>query len=465
MTIAEIGTLLRTRKISCVELIRRTIEDVRKREVFNSVITLMEEEALGEAALRDQELAGGRDRGPLHGVPIAHKDLFYTRGVRTTGGSLLFRDFIPECDATIVKQLRDAGAICIGKTNLHELAYGITSKNPHYGSVVNPRDVTRIAGGSSGGSATLVAAGFLPMATGSDTGGSIRIPASYCGIVGLKPTYGRVSRGGVLPLAFSLDHVGPLASCVDDCALALNAMTGAEFNSRALADLKGARVGVPSNFYFDRVDEQVAAVVSKAISEMERLGASVSRVQVPAPEEMNAAARIVQLSETAALYAHYHDPTLFGTDVWALIQQGKLISGHEYVNAQRIRTLFRREFDRLWQDIDVLVTPTTPIAAPLLDETTVQIGPEREDARMASTRLVRAINFIGEPALSIPCGNTSAGLPIGLQLIAAPFAEARLLQLAKAIESRLGYAEVPRSIGSPDASMARQPPSREITFR
>ncbi len=217
MTVRQIGQLLRTGKLSCVELTEQTLADIKKREVFRSFITRTEEQALNEARERDQELRAARDRGPFHGIPIAHKDLFYTRGIRTTGGSLVFKDFVPDYDATVVKRLKAAGAICLGKTNLHELAYGVTSKNPHYGFVLNPRDTSRIAGGSSGGSAALVAGGFLPMATGTDTGGSIRIPASFCGVVGLKPTYGLASRYGVLPLSFSLDHVGPIGSCVEDC--------------------------------------------------------------------------------------------------------------------------------------------------------------------------------------------------------------------------------------------------------
>ncbi len=438
MTVREIGALLRAKKISCVELIDETFAAMEQREVFRSFITSMEASAREEALERDQELANGMDRGPFHGVPIAHKDLFYTKGVRTTGGSLVFRDFVPDYDATVVEKLRSAGAICIGKTNLHELAYGVTSKNPHYGFVLNPRDTTRMAGGSSGGSATLVAGGFLPMATGTDTGGSIRIPASFCGIVGLKPTYGWVSRHGVLPLSFSLDHVGPLASCVEDCALAMDAMAAGPFNLPVASDMKGVRIGVPINFYFDRVDNEVAAAVKKSVSEMERLGASVSEVRICDPNEINATARVVQLSETAALYQHYSDPKLFGEDVWALIQQGKMISAHEYVNGQRIRTLFRREFDALWRNIDVLATPTTPITAPLIEDATVQIGSEREDTRMAATRLVRAINFLGEPALSLPCGKTTAGLPIGLQLISRPFSEPQLLQIARTIEPILG---------------------------
>ncbi len=450
MNIRELGGLVRARKISCAELIDRTFADIRARECFHSIITLTEESACADAVERDRELANGLDRGPLHGIPIAHKDLFYTRGVRTTGGSLVFRDFVPDYDAAVVERLRSAGAISIGKTNLHELAYGITSKNPHYGFVLNPRDPTRVAGGSSGGSATLVAGNFLPLCTGTDTAGSIRIPASFCGITGLKPTYGRISRHGVLPLAFSLDHAGPLASCVEDCALAMNAMAGPdsrdatcvsfaspEFDLPALPALTGVRVGVATNFFFDRIDPEVAAAVHNSISIMQKHGAALIELRVPDMAEAFIAGRVVQLCETSSLYAHYTDVNLFGADVWRLIQQGKSIAGHEYVSAQRIRTQFRREFDALWNSIDVLATPTTPMPAPLLDQETMEIGGQQEDTRAAATRLARAINFIGEPALSLPCGKTAAGLPVGLQLIGPPFAEPRLLQIAKFVEALL----------------------------
>jgi aspartyl-tRNA(Asn)/glutamyl-tRNA(Gln) amidotransferase subunit A len=226
----------------------------------------------------------------------------------------------------------------------------------------------------------------------------------------------------------------------------MNAVADGEFNLPAASDLKGVRVGVPENFFFDRVDDQVAGAVKRAISEMERMGARLVEVQVPDMNEVNAAARIVQLSETAALYAQYRDPLLFGKDVWPLLQQGKLIAAHEYVNAQRLRTVYRREFDALWRDIDVLAAPTTPIVAPRLEETTVKIRSiekhglcaSEEDTRIACTRLVRAINYLGEPALSMPCGKSAEGLPIGLQLISAPFSEAALLRIAAGLERQTG---------------------------
>lgn len=438
MKIREFGALLRTRKISCLELVDQTLADVRKRERFHALITVTEEQARTEAMERDRELAAGFDRGPLHGIPIAHKDLLYTRGVRTTGGSLIYRDFVPDHDAISVQRLRTAGAISIGKANLHELAYGITSKNPHYGFVLNPRDTSRVAGGSSGGSAALVAAGLVSLCTGTDTAGSIRIPASFSGIAGLKPTYDRVSRVGVLPLSYSLDHVGPMASRVEDCALAMNALTESDdFSTDALPDLRGIRVGVPVNYFFERIDAEVEAAVRRSIASMEQGGAIVTQIRVPDMAEIYAHARVVQMCETASLYADCADQNLFGKDVWALIQQAKQVLGHQYVTAQRSRVRFRREMDELWTQIDVLATPVTPTTAPRIDQESVEILGEKEELRAATTRLLRPINYLGEPAFSMPCGNSAEGLPIGLQLIAKPDDDARLLQIVAVVEALL----------------------------
>jgi len=437
MTIAEIGRSLRSRELSCLELIQDTLNRVETRDDFKAFITVTREQALAEAAERDREFAEGCDRGPLHGIPIAYKDLFCTAGVRTTAGSLLYRNFVPTSDAAVVIALREAGAISVGKTNLHELAFGITSANPHFGAVVNPQNVTCIPGGSSGGSAAAVAAGLLPMCLGTDTGGSVRIPASYCGVVGFKPTYGTVPSDGVLPLAWSLDHVGPIGSCVDDCALAMHVMNGLDTMARGNGfanTVKDLRFGLPKNFFFERVDREVSDAVHRASDRIEQAGGVVTEVAIPDLNEANTLARVVQGVEVAALYSEETQPHRFGADVWALIQQGRMFAGHEYVNAQRLRTLFRREFDALWNTVDFLITPTTPITAPPVGQSTVQIGNDTEDTRLATTRLVRSLNFIGEPALSLPCGKHSNGMPIGLQLIAKPFADGELLAAAREVE-------------------------------
>ncbi len=447
MTVRELGQLLRKGRASCLELTQDALARIKQQDHFSTFITVTSEQALAAAIDADKELAAGMDRGPFHGIPIAYKDLFYTRGVRTTGGSLLFRDFVPEYDATVVDKFRVGGAISLGKLNLHELAYGATSKNPHYGFVCNPRNEAHIAGGSSGGSAAAIAAGFVPVTLGSDTGGSIRIPASYCGVVGFKPTYGRVSRYGLLPLAFSLDHVGPLGSSVEDCALAMAEMAGhdprdatssrtavPDFYAPPFKKLSGLRVGIPRNFYCDHVSGEVARSVAEPTRQMERLGAQITEIELPDIAELNAVARFIQWGESSAVYSSQTDSSLFGADVWGLIEQGRQVSAVEYINAQRLRTLYRRQFDELWQNLDVFVTPTTPITAPRLGQDEVDIDGYREDARLASTRFTRAINVIGEPALSLPCGRSEAGLPIGLQLVSPPFSDAFLLRVGQTLE-------------------------------
>ncbi len=435
MTVRELGARLRSRELSCLELVQEMNRSLPDR--YNSFITYTPEEAVNQAMALDTDLMHGVDRGPFHGIPIAHKDLFYTRGIKTTGGSLLFKDFVPGFDGDVVANLQAAGAVSMGKTNLHELAYGVTSNNPHFGPVLNPLDTARIPGGSSGGSAALVAAGLLPMATGSDSGGSIRMPASYCGIVGLKPTYDLLSRRGILPLNYGLDHAGPLASCVEDCALAMNAMSGgsAQFNLDPLTDLRSVRVGVPRTFFFDNLNPEVEKAIRRRLDDIRKLGASVFDIDLPDFNEINAASRIVQMAEAAALYVNYNDPNLFGKDVWANLEDGRQILGHEYVNAQRLRKIFRHQMDETWRNVDLIVTPTTPITAPFRDITIVEINGQIENIRLASTRLVRGWNYLGEPALSLPCGKDSIGLPIGMQLIAAPYRDARLLQIAKSFES------------------------------
>ncbi len=441
MTIRQLGADLRSGRISCVDLIEQSLVRAREHGDLRAFITVTDEEARAEAAERDRELRQGLDRGPLHGIPIALKDLFYTNGIRTTGGSLLYKDFVPDYDADVVARLREAGAISIGKLNLHELAFGITSRNPHFGTVLNPVDKTRLAGGSSGGSGAAIAAGIVPMALGTDTGGSIRIPASYCGIVGLKPSYGLVSRSGVLPLGFTLDHVGPMGTSVEYCALAMNAMADVqqEYNLPPLADFKGIRIGLPRNFFFDNVDESVANAVKNAIGRMQTAGAQVSEVLVPDFAELNTVSHMILLAEFASLHPGARDRSRFGNDVWALLEQGRMVAAHEYINAQRLRQLFREEMRGVWKNIDVLATPTTPIVAPPAEAKTIRIHGQEEGVRPASTRLVRAVNCTGEPALSMPCGKTPEGLPVGLQLIGPIRSDARLLQIAKSLESLLEH--------------------------
>jgi len=456
MTILEAAAALRARKVSSIELTRAALERISQLDgTLRAFITVMEESALSRARLADEELARGIDHGPLHGIPVAVKDLFLTRGVPTTAGSKLFADHVSDHDAAVVEKLTQAGAVLVGKTNLHELAYGITSANPHFGVVRNPRDPERIPGGSSGGSAAAVAADMVFMALGTDTGGSIRIPASFCGTVGLKPTYGRVSRYGVMPLGFSLDHVGPLARSVRDAAVVLQALAGYDPRDETSGrepvpdylppqnpSLEGLRVGLPQNFYFDRVEEDVSAAVRAAAEAAEKLGARVMPVRVPDIAALNTVARIILYAEASAVMEpHMHRRQEFGADVRALLEQGRLVAAADYVNAQRLRRMLQNEFRALLKQVDCLLTPTTPTAAPRQGEAYMDIQGQQEDVRLAATRLVRGINPLGLPALSLPCGLDRQGLPVGLQLIGRPFEEALLMRVAAALEAAVpGFA-------------------------
>jgi len=449
VTIRHAAGQLRAGRVSAVELATEALARIdRGNARLNAFITVTAEQAMHQARQADSELAAGHDRGPLHGIPVAVKDLFATRGVRTTAGSKVYENWIPATDAAVVEKLRSAGAVMLGKLNMHELAYGITSANPHFGAVRNPWNAEHIPGGSSGGSGAAVAARMVYAAMGSDTGGSIRIPASFCGTAGLKPTYGRVSRYGALPLGYSLDHMGPLTRTVRDAALVLNSIAGYDrrdgtSSRRPVVDfvpedgcgIRGVRIGVPRNFFFERLDADVESSVRAAIASAESLGAVIKPITVPDMEALNVVARIVLLAEASAVMEPFRERRgEFGPDVLALLDQGRLLPATDYVNAQRLRRGMRREFDRLWSEVDCLFTPATPNTAPRIGDTTVRLGGRDEDVRLAATRLVRGINALGLPALSLPCGLGGSRLPIGLQIVGPAFEETLILRVGAALE-------------------------------
>ena len=447
MTIFEAASELRRRRISSAELTAAALARLSRNERLNAFITVTPELAQQRAANADAELAAGQDRGLLHGIPVAAKDLFYTKGVRTTGGSPLFRDFVPDHDAAAMERLHKAGAVPLGKLNLHELAYGTTSANPHFGPVRNPWDMERSSGGSSGGSGAALAADIVYAALGTDTGGSIRIPASFCGVVGIKPTFGRVSRFGVMPLSYTLDHAGPMARTVREAALVLNAIAGhdrrdpnsarhplVDFVPEDGCSIRAVRIGFPENFYFERLDPEVEIAVRGAIARAELLGAEIWPVTLPDINAINAVGRVIQLPEATAVYERYlGERERFGADVLALFDQGRLIPATDYLHAQRLKRKLRGEFARVWSEVDCLMVPTTPMPAPRIGEQTVHLGGRDEDVRLAATRLVRAINVLGLPAVSIPCG-LSGGMPVGLQIVGPSFDEALILRVAAALE-------------------------------
>lgn len=453
LTIRELAPLLRAGKLSPVELARATLARIeRENPRLNAYLAVFHDEALEEAREAEREIRAGRYRGPLHGIPVSLKDLFHMRGRRTTAGSKIFAQFIPDGDAAAVERLRAAGAVIVGKTNLHELAYGITNNNPHYGPTRNPHDTARIPGGSSGGSGAAVAAGLCAASLGTDTGGSIRIPASFCGVVGLKPAFGRVSRRGVFPLGRSLDHVGPLARSAWDTAAVLQAIAGHDPADQASADhpvpdflseielgIQGLLIGVPDNYFFDRLDPEVEAAVRSAIAAMERAGARLEPITLARIAEATEAARSILLAEAAALYEkELRDrPQDFGSDVRALLEQGRQAPATDYAKALLERREFQRELNGVFQKVDLIVTPAAPVTAPLIGQAEVRIQDHSEDARLASTRLVRAFNMAGVPALCLPCGRDARGLPVGLQIIGRPFDEATVLRAAHAVNCGL----------------------------
>jgi aspartyl-tRNA(Asn)/glutamyl-tRNA(Gln) amidotransferase subunit A len=442
MTILESADALRAKKVSSLELTNEALRKIAgENPRINAFITVLADAARARASAMDAELSHGIDRGPMHGIPIAHKDLVYTKGIRTTGGSKIFENFVPDHDADIAMNLDKAGAVLVGKTNLHEFAYGITSNNPHFGPVRNPWDTERIPGGSSGGSGAAIAAGVVPMATGTDTGGSIRIPASFCGITGLKPTFGLISKRGVMPLGWTMDHMGPMTKTVRDAAVAFHAMSGqaAGYVPPKNVDIRGLRVGLPVNYYFDQLDIEVAQSVRTAVQSAAALGARIIDVKVPDIDALNIVGRMLLLAEASSVHQpHLNRRADIGADVLTLLDQGRLIRGCDYVDAQRLRRIYAREFSKLWSQVDCIFTPATPTPAPKIGQTTMEVGGKSEDVRLATTRLMRAINVLGIPALSIPSGFTKSGLPIGLQILGAPRAEDILLRVGAAIEDATG---------------------------
>ena len=454
MTILEAAAQLKIGALTSVELVEKTLAAIAGKDgKLNSFITVLDVRSRERAKALDSEMAQGKYRGPLHGVPVAVKDLFHMKGVRTTGGSKLFEDVISSFDSAVVEKLEAAGAVVVGKTNLHELAYGVTSNNPHFGAVHNPHNLDCVPGGSSGGSGAAVAAEMVPMAMGTDTGGSIRIPAAFCGTVGLKPTFGRVSKFGCMPLGLSLDHMGPLTMTVRDAAVTMDAIAGhdpRDPNSSARPvesyvpsdnpSLVGVRIGLPVNFYFDSLDGEVRRSVQNARAMAESLGATVIEVRVPDIAALNTISRVILMSEASAVLERYMgDRAKFGPDVLALLDQGRLLPATDYVNAQRARHMMQAEFRQLFESIDCLFTPASPMPAPLIDQKTVMIDGVEEDVRLATTRFVRGINALGLPALSLPCGRSSTGLPLALQVVGRGFAEKLLLQVAAALETAVRF--------------------------
>jgi len=448
-TIVELSLRLRRKEISPAELTRACLDRIEKlNPTLNAFITVTDESALAEARAAEVEIARGEWRGPLHGIPIAIKDLIDTAGTRTTAASAVFERRVPTEDAEVVKRLRRAGAVILGKNNLHEFAYGGSSLVSFFGDVHNPWNAAHIAGGSSGGSAAAVAAGLCYAAIGTDTAGSIREPAALCGCVGIKPTYGRVSARGVIPLAWSLDHVGPLAATVGDAAAVLQAIAGydpldvgsadvpaSDYVSALREGTKTLRVGIPRAHFYDDLDDEIRAAMEKALAVIATLVGEVREMQIEVSSD-----RTVQAAESFAYHADNvaRVPELYQPETLRRIRSGDKISAAEYILRRRELDLERRRARNIFAKVDVLVTPTTPIAAPAIADLKKDPAALRP-AELILLRNTRPFNVCGLPAISVPCGFTKSGLPIGLQIAGPHWREDLVLRLAHAYEQAVNF--------------------------
>ena len=450
MGAGDLSKLVQSKEISPVEIIEAHLTRIDATEpMLNSFITLLADQARKSARQAEKDIQAGRYKGPLHGIPVALKDLYNTGGVRTTSGSRIFDTFIPTEDCTVAAKFHQAGAILLGKLNMHQFAYGPTGENPDYGHMHNPWNPDMVTGGSSGGSGSAASAGQCTITTGSDTGGSIRIPAALCGIVGLKPTYGLVSRYGLSSLSWSLDHPGPMTRTVEDTAITMNVIAGhdpkdvasakvdiPDYTSALTGDVKGLRIGIVKEYFEAPLDPQVRKAVMDAISLLESMGAEIKEVSYPMFNQSQAISSTVLMAEATA----YHRDLLEkdGHQLYEPVRQrleaGLFISAAEYLRAQQARSIFDQQGRRLLDEVDLLAGPTEPVTAPEILASKVMAGEQEVGVVGALTQYTRPYNINGFPAISVPCGFSDDGMPIGLQLAGRPFDELTVLRAAHAYE-------------------------------
>jgi len=443
-SIAELAPRVRRKEISPVDIVEQCLGRIAKlNPALNAFIAVTSQSALADARAAEAEIQRGEWRGPLHGLPVSLKDLIDARGIPTTAASAIHANRVPNEDAELVRRLRQAGAVIIGKNNLHEFAYGGSSLISAFGEVRNPWDVSRITGGSSGGSAAAVVAGMSCASIGTDTAGSIREPGALCGCVGLKPTYGRVPVRGVIPLAASLDHIGPLVMSVADSAIVLQAIAGydaadittadvpvSDYVSAAEGDAKLLRVGVPRAHFYEQLDSEVASAMEHALAGIKTMVASLREVSFDVPTD-----RTLQMAEAHAYHAQNlaKQAARYDPETARRIRTGETVSAAEYIHQRRALDQARRDMARVFADVDVLVTPTTPMPAPRIDDLKTSPGALRP-AELKLLRNTRPFNVWGLPAISVPCGFTQSGLPIGLQIAGPMWREDLVLRLAHAYE-------------------------------
>ena len=452
MSAWEVSRRIREGEVSPVDVVDACLARIEATEpTLNSFITLLPEAARAAAQRAEQEIARGNYRGPLHGIPVGLKDLFNTAGVRTTSGTRIYDNYVPAADCTVAARFRQAGAILLGKLNMHPLAYGPTGENADYGHMHNPWNPERVTGGSSGGSGSAAAAGQCHITMGSDTGGSVRIPAALCGIVGLKPTYGRVSRAGLTPLSWCLDHPGPMTRCVEDAALAMNAIAGADpadpatsdaavpdYTAALTGDIRGLRIGVVKEYFDDELDGGVADLTMRAIGVLEELGAEITEVSLPLYEYAQPISNAILMAEAAAAHREAllnHGGQLY-PPVRERLEEGLFISAAEYLRAQQARQVFCGQVAGLLAGVDLLAGPAEPVTAPRLLERRVATGGggQLRPVTPMLTKYTRVYNITGSPAISVPCGFAADGLPVGLHLAGRNFDEATVLRAAYAYQ-------------------------------
>jgi aspartyl-tRNA(Asn)/glutamyl-tRNA(Gln) amidotransferase subunit A len=463
LTIKHLSKLIASREISCLEVIDATIERIQKlNPKLNAFITLLDDQARREAKHADSLIKQGKYLGPLHGIPISFKDLIYIKGVKSTSGSKILADFVPDYDSTVTRKLKRAGAIIVGTNNTHEFACGITNINPHYGSSRNPWDPTRMSGGSSGGSAVAVSSGMSLASIGTDTSGSIRVPSSLCGIFGLKPTYGRVSKYGVMPLAPSIDHIGPLARSAWDIGVVLGAIAGYDRMDPSSAKVSVPdylkeisssersnnnnnndsnnkfKIGIPKQFFFDIIQPEVMEVFREFIDRLEGCGiTTTSNINVDGTDKIFETWRAIRLGESAATHNDWMISRRqdYGEDVRIMLEKGLEITAVHYINAlHKWRQEIKDAFLKAMAECDALLVPTTIIPAPFLDQKEVKVEGKAIEVYLSLNRLTTVFDITGLPALNIPAGLVDSKLPVGVQLVGRPFDEARMLKIAYTYE-------------------------------
>jgi aspartyl-tRNA(Asn)/glutamyl-tRNA(Gln) amidotransferase subunit A len=450
MSLTAVAKAIAAKRVSSREATKSCLDRIAEWQPrLNAFMAIEAETALAAADAADADLAKGKVRGALHGVPLAHKDMYYDAGHVVTCGSKIRREFVATTTSTALQRLKDAGTVRLGSLQMVEFAYGPTGHNPHYGAVHNPWNVDHITGGSSSGSGSAVAARLTFAALGSDTGGSIRMPAHFCGVTGLKTTVGRISRAGAMPLSQSLDTVGPLARSVEDCALLLGLMAGADpedatavsgplpdYMAATRGEIKGLTIGVPTAFYVDDLDPEVARVLDETVATLKRGGANIVQVDLPDQRQLTAACQLVLATEAAAMHKRWmiERPQDYGAQVLMRLQNGLAIPAVSYLEAMRWRGPALAAYLAAVEGTDAVIAPVAPMPAPTIAESDVGNSHDAEAVIQRITRFTRPINYLGLPSLSIPTGFTKTGLPVGMQLVGRSFDEAMLLRIGAAFQ-------------------------------